>query len=198
MEYRIILASKSPRRRELLENIGLTFEVMVDNSPEYADKSMPPGEYVQKIARVKLENVMRAVVDDEACGNLVIIAADTVVVFAGEILGKPEDKDDAFRMLKLLSRNTHEVYTGIAVLNPADNGVITHAEMTRVTFRELSDEEIASYVNTGEPMDKAGSYGIQNLGSLLVSKIEGDFFNVVGLPLCKLGNILSELGVSAI
>ncbi len=189
---RIILASQSPRRRELLENIGLEFEVKVDNSPEIVDETMEIEEIVKCLSAKKAENVSKTL-DNEDC---VVIAADTVVAFEDRILGKPKDEEDAKNMLKILSGNVHFVYTGISVLDNKTGKRISDFEKTKVRFREITDSEINSYIKSGEPMDKAGSYGIQGLGSVFVEKICGDYFNIVGLPVSKLCGILkNEFGI---
>lgn len=189
---RIILASQSPRRRELLENIGLEFEVKVDNSPEIVDETMEIEEIVKYLSAKKAENVSKTL-DNEDC---VVIAADTVVAFEDRILGKPKDEEDAKNMLKILNGNVHFVYTGISVLDNKTGKCISDFEKTKVRFREITDSEINSYIKSGEPMDKAGSYGIQGLGSVFVEKICGDYFNIVGLPISKLCGILkNEFGI---
>ena len=180
----IILASKSKRRSELLSDIGLSFKVIASDIDETSVVKGDPDEYVMILAEKKLMEVDKDVKDD----SIIIIAADTIVCYDGMILGKPEDEADAFRMLAMLSGDWHEVYTGLAIKR-GDKLVVDY-EVTRVKFRELDDEEIESYIKTEEPLDKAGAYGIQELGSLFVEKIEGDFYNVVGLPVCKLGNLL--------
>lgn len=185
---KIILASQSPRRRELLENIGIEFEVKIDSSPEIVDETLDISEIVKSLSAKKAENVSK-IMDDEDC---IVIAADTVVAFDDKILGKPESEEDAANTLKMLSGNIHFVYTGISVLDNKTGKIISDFEKTKVRFRELSDTEIRGYVKSGEPMDKAGSYGIQGLGSMFVEKICGDYFNIVGLPICKLCGILKE------
>ena len=187
----LILASASPRRRELLTMLGLDFKVIPAVGEEIQAEGRAPGETVCAISRAKAEEIEKKSVSGD-----MIIAADTVVYLDGEILGKPRDKEDAFRMLKRLSGRAHEVYTGVTVL--ADGGRTSEYERTLVYFRELSDREIHAYIATGEPMDKAGAYGAQGLGSLLVERIDGDFFNVMGLPLCRLSKILSGMGVELI
>lgn len=186
---RVVLASQSPRRRELLSNIFDDFEIIVSDADESVPESLAPHECAVEIARRKLFDVRSRATD------ALIIAADTIVVLDGEILGKPRDRDDAFDMLSRLSGRTHTVYTGIAV--SLGDRIISHAEATEVTFCKLCDQTILKYIATGEPMDKAGAYGIQNKGALFVEKICGDYFNVVGLPIHRLSRILAELGVSA-
>ena len=182
---KIILASASPRRRELLERAGVNFEV-IPASGEENRISDDPKEAVQQLARDKAVSVMHTI-EDSADGTLVI-GSDTVVVFENMILGKPHDIEDAVNTLKKLQGNTHQVYTGVSVLEKK-NGVWTEHtfyESTDVTFYPVSDEEIRAYVATGEPMDKAGSYGIQGIFGIYVRGICGDYNNVVGLPVARL------------
>ena len=184
----LILASGSPRRRQLLEQIGLTFVVRSSDVDESVSPGLTPAQVVESLSARKGE----AVAAEAAPGDLVL-SADTVVALDGAILGKPRDRAEAEAMLTALSGRTHQVYTGVTLLQ--DGRRLTGHEVTAVTFRPLSPEEIAAYVSTGEPMDKAGAYGIQGLGALLVERLEGDYFNVMGLPLCRLGQMLSRFGV---
>ncbi len=198
---KIVLASASPRRAELLKNIGLEFSVRPDDSEEISTPGLDPAETVKELARNKASNVAGKIRNAGGLGDeeVLVIGADTVVVLSGEILGKPKDEADAERTLRRLSGNRHEVYTGVSVIDTFSGREVCDHEATVVEFRDISDEEIAAYIRTGEPMDKAGAYGIQNLGALFVKRIEGDYFNVVGLPLCKLGMILKkEFGVRLI
>ena len=186
----IILASASPRRRELMQMLGVRDLVILPAvGEEKADRGLPPAELVKALASHKACEVA------EKCqpGDIVV-AADTIVWHDGRVYGKPRTEADAERMLRALSGDTHEVYTGVCVLQGGRESLA--AERSLVRFRKLSDAEIAAYIATGEPMDKAGAYGIQGRGSLFVEGIEGDFFNVVGLPLCRLGLMLRELGVT--
>lgn len=184
----IILASQSPRRQQLLRQIGLeNFQVMVSDADETCDPALSPEETVSSISRRKAEAV-RLLAE-----NAVIITADTMVFLDGLRLGKPRSPEEAQEMLTALSGRTHHVCTGVTVC--WGSRVITEAETTAVTFRPLTGWEITRYVMTGEPMDKAGSYGIQGIGALFVERIEGDYFNVMGLPLCRLGKILGRFGV---
>ena len=186
---RIILASASPRRRELLELLRVQrLEIIPARSEEEPHPELSPAELVRELSRAKAAEVA------EGNADAIVIGADTVVSVDGAVLGKPVDEDDAKRMLTLLSARSHEVFTGVTVMK---NGAAqSFVERTVVNFREISADEMNAYVATGEPMDKAGAYGIQGLGSLFVEGIEGDFFNVMGLPLCRLGLILKTLGVS--
>jgi len=189
MTPKIILASNSPRRKELLTRIGLSFTV----APADVDESVLPGESPEAYAvRVALD---KARIAAERAGEGIVIAADTIVVAGDAILGKPSGPADARRMLSVLSGRGHEVITGLAVVDAATGRFTVRTSATQVWFRELSDREIESYVATGEPLDKAGAYGIQERGALLVERIEGCYSNVVGLPLSLLGEMLREFGV---
>ena len=187
----VILASQSPRRRELLGRMGFTdFIVRPAVGEEVIDPDLSPDKLVEELSRQKCAEV-RAASDSDA----IVIAADTVVAIDGTVLGKPRSVQDAFAMLSRLSGRHHTVYTGVTVCRGED--VLTAHEATRVHFRPLSRAEIEAYISTGEPMDKAGSYGIQGYGSMLVEGISGDYFNVVGLPVCLLGRMLTHFGVDA-
>ena len=188
----IILASQSPRRRELLGQMGFSdFIIRPAVGEEKADPSLSPARLVEDLSLQKGLEVAASA----APGDLVI-AADTVVAVDGQILGKPHSPQEAAEMLCALSGRTHTVYTGVTLCR--DGEVLTEHEATSVRFRPLTREEIEAYVATGEPMDKAGAYGIQGIGSLLVEGIEGDYFNVVGLPVCRLGRMLARFGVDAL
>ncbi len=185
----IILASNSPRRKELLHQIGLDFRV----DPADVDERVLPGESPDRYAvRVALD---KANIAAARAGAGIIIAADTIVALDDEVLGKPADAGDAERMLMKLSGRVHRVITGLAVMDAATGKALTRASVTHVWFRNLARREIISYVATGEPLDKAGAYGIQERGALMVDKIEGCYFNVVGLPLSLLGELLRTFGV---
>jgi len=188
-ESRIILASGSPRRRELLEKIGIEdFTVLADTSEEVITPGLSPEEQVIKLSLQKALNVAK-----KCNKNDIILAADTIVYLDSKPLGKPESYTDAISMLEELSGRKHSVYTGVTLLR--DDKVISHAERTDVSFREVSGSEIEAYVKTGEPMDKAGSYAAQGRASIFIERIEGDFFNVMGLPLCKVSQMLKEFEV---
>ena len=184
---KFILASASPRRKEILENVGFCFDIIPSENEEKIKGDLSPKDTVEALAYAKALDVYSSYPDS------VVLGADTIVVFNGEILGKPKDKADAKRMLKMLSGQTHEVRTGYAVLG--GNTEIVLSECTLVTFFALSDEEIENYVETGEPMDKAGAYGIQGKGGLLVRSILGDYFNVVGLPVANVSRCLKIAGI---
>ena len=181
---RLILASASPRRRELLAQAGFSFEVHPAHIPEDPLPVEDPIAYVIRLAREKAQVVFDELGDAEA----VVLGADTTVTLDNHILGKPEDAADAARMLRLLSGRTHRVITGIAVVTAS--GAEVAAEATGVRFLTLSDEEIAAYIATGEPMDKAGAYGIQGRAARWIPRVEGCYFNVVGLPLALVAMML--------
>lgn len=173
----LILASGSPRRKELLQQVKLSFEVKVSTIEETFNPMLNPEEIAMDLALQKAEDIAK---DNR---ESIIIGADTIVVHDGLVLGKPKDVDDAEYMLKMLSGNTHYVITGVAIVS--GNRRVTFHGKTAVTFWELTDEEIDYYIQSGEPMDKAGSYGIQEVGALFVKEIHGDYFSVVGLPLSR-------------
>lgn len=190
---KVILASGSPRRKELLEMLQVQhLEIIPAKGEEKVHPELAPDELVKELSRCKAAEIAAQHGDDDT----VIIGADTIVVLDGAVLGKPKDKEDAERMLHALSGCSHTVYTGVCVMR--GDTVKQHAERTEVFFRDLSQEEIVRYIATGEPMDKAGAYGAQGYASLFVQKLEGDFFNVMGLPLCALGTMLKEIGVDLI
>lgn len=177
----LILASQSPRRKALMELFHIPFTVQVADIDETMDAAKSPADEVARVSRLKAEATPRAWDD-------VVVAADTIVVCGGTVLGKPIDEQDAFRMLKLLSGKDHQVMTGLTVLR--GDTAIVHTEVTDIHFRELTDSEILAYIRTGEPMDKAGAYGIQGGAALFAEKMVGDYYNVMGLPVCRLGQIL--------
>ena len=181
---KLILASQSPRRKALLEMLRIPFTVCVADADETMDPEKPPYEEVARVSLLKAQAICPA-------EDAVVVAADTIVVCEGRVLGKPRDARDAAEMLTLLSGNDHQVMTGLCVLRGDKKIVCT--EVTDIHFRPLSPEEIVRYVETGEPMDKAGAYGIQGGGALFAQSIHGDYYNVVGLPLCRLGQILKEI-----
>ena len=180
----VILASQSPRRRELLGLFRIPFEIQAADIDETMDPDLPAGQEVSRVSRSK---AMAIAADDDQ----IIIAADTIVVVDGRILGKPQSPDHARQMLKSLSGRDHQVMTGIAVRRGSQCAVCT--EVTDVTFRPLTDAEIDAYIATGEPMDKAGAYGIQGGAALFCEKLHGDYYNVMGLPVCRLGLMLKSM-----
>lgn len=183
-----ILASKSPRRRELLGTMGLKFDIMESTVDESViSKDTPPQIYVQELAMLKSSSVAANVGE-----GYLVIGADTVVVKDGNIIGKPKDFDHAFAMLKSFSGASHKVYSGISITDSTGGRTVTDYCETEVFFSDMSDEEITNYINTYSPYDKAGSYGIQEYASVFIDKIHGDFFNVVGLPVSKLYKLLKK------
>lgn len=187
MNKKIILASWSPRRKELLAGVIDKFDIMADDSEEKIESGMAPEDVVMYLAMQKAANVAEKTAEDA-----LVIGADTVVSIDGTIFGKPSDEEDAKRMLKILSGRENVVCTGLAVVDTSNGKAVCDYEKTGVVFRELSERETDAYIKTGEPMDKAGAYGVQGLGALFVQEIHGDYFNVVGLPLCKLSRMLEK------
>ena len=180
----VILASQSPRRKELMGLFHIPFIIRVSDADETMDPNAPAAQQVAQVSRRKAEAVSREPDD-------VVIAADTIVVCGGEILGKPRDTADASRMLHMLSGRDHQVMTGMTVLR--GDRCLVCTEITDIHFRDLTDREIDAYIRTGEPMDKAGSYGIQGGAALFAERLVGDYYNVMGLPVCRLGQLLREI-----
>lgn len=180
----LILASQSPRRKALMELFRLPFIVRVADIDESMDPGKAPEDEVARVSRTKAAAVERMQSD-------IVVAADTIVVCDGRILGKPKSETEALQMLRLLSGRTHQVMTGLTVLR-GDN-LCNFTQITQIRFRPLSDREILAYIRTGEPMDKAGAYGIQGGAALFVEDIQGDYYNVMGLPVCRLGQILRHM-----
>jgi len=180
----LILASQSPRRKQLLELFHMPFTVRVADIDETMDLKKSAYDEVARVALAKAKAISAQPED-------IVIAADTIVVCDGQVLGKPADEDDACRMLQLLSGRDHQVMTGLCVLRGDRQEVCT--EVTDIHFRALSRDEILAYVSTGEPMDKAGAYGIQGGAALFAEKMVGDYYNVMGLPVCRLGMILKKM-----
>ncbi|MEG1482488.1 Maf-like protein [Clostridium sp.] len=187
MKY--ILASASARRQELLKRIVKDFDIIVSDFDENIIKFKGSiDKYVEDIALGKAKAIL-----SDAGNDSIIISADTVVSYKGEILGKPKDKEDAFRMLTMLSGNTHEVYSGVCIINTKTNEILTDSFKTVVAFSEISDEDKLNYIESGSPLDKAGSYGIQDEGGVFVEGINGCYYNVVGLPLNKVKEMLKKI-----
>lgn len=186
---RIILASASPRRKELLEKIGLKFEVEPSNYVEDMRSGLSPDELARAVSLEKAKAV--------ACRhkNTIVIAADTFIVFKGKIMGKPGTEAEARKMLMRLRGKSHSVVTGFTILDTDENKILTKSVETVVHIKNLTSEEIEAYVKSGEPLDKAGAYAIQGFGSVIVERIEGDYFNVIGLPLSALAEGLKEFGI---
>ena len=204
VKRKIILASASPRRRELLVQIDVEFEVRVSDKEEIYH-SCKPEEIVKELALMKAENVAADLAEEtRAAGegngelrNVVVIGADTVVVLDGQILGKPKDEEDAADMLSRLQGRAHEVYTGTAILDYDEEGrrsVVNQAVRTEVHVHAMEEAEIRRYIATGEPMDKAGAYGIQGRFAAFIDRIEGDYYNVVGLPVSSMYQELKKAG----
>ena len=187
--HKIILASKSPRRRDLLEQLGLNIKIVPSQTDETLVSMQNPEKYVKKLSFLKANNTALFYPDDW------VIGADTIVVVSGQILGKPRSKIDAIAMLNKLNNCEHSVFTGFSIVNQKKKIIITQSIETKVFFKCLSREEIKWYVSTGEPFDKAGSYAIQGIGTFLVKRISGSYSNVVGLPVCEVIEILINLNI---
>ena len=183
---KVILASKSPRRVEILRQVGAEFEIMPADIDETVPAKMSPMAAVREIAKRKAVFIKQKL-ENSGENDFFIISADTVVVSGRKIIGKPENENHAYEILKMLSGKTHRVLTGFTLCTK--DKIYSSCESTKVKFRELSDDEIYRYIKSGEPADKAGAYGIQEKGSLFVSGIKGDYFNVMGLPICKINTV---------
>ena len=186
---KIILASASPRRKKVLGTTGLKFDICVSDYEEDLNMKKEPRSLARFLSRKKAEDVAHKY------KNAIIIAADTFIVFSGKLLGKPHTAKEATKMLLMLNGKAHSVITGFTVLDTGSNKLVSRSVETKVYFKKLAQKEIKAYVNTKEPLDKAGAYAIQGLGSILIEKIEGDFLNVVGLPLAALTESLKKFGV---
>ncbi len=189
MGRKLVLASASPRRREILSNLGVPFDVIPGSVEEEVSAEEKPSSYVLRLA------VQKALAVGKSQDHGVVIGADTIVLLDGRILGKPKDEAEAKEMLRALSGREHIVITGIGLADIDNHRTWSGEEQTVVYFRPLTDEEIDTYVATGEPLDKAGAYGIQGKGGFFIRRIEGDYFNVVGLPVCLLYELLQETGI---
>lgn len=187
---KIVLASGSPRRQELLQRIGITdFDIRVPETDETYPEGLTPAQIVEYISREKAEAAAKLCTDDE-----IVITADTMVFLDDQRLGKPQDEADALRMLSALQGRHHQVCTGVTVRQ--GETIRTESETTQVYFRPAAESELKAYIRTGEPMDKAGSYGVQGKGALLVERLDGDFFNVMGLPVLRLSRMLKDFGIT--
>jgi septum formation protein len=184
---RVVLASESPRRRDLLDLIGVTHEVLPAHADETYVEGEVPAAHAERLAREKAQTVAASEHD------ALVIAADTIVVIDDAVLGKPRGEPEAVRMLEMLSGREHVVMTAVAVAY--EGAIVSAVEQVSVTFRQLTEDEITSYIATGEPMDKAGAYGIQGYGATIVRRIDGDYFAVMGLSLVRLVELMAELGV---
>jgi septum formation protein len=185
----IILASASPRRKELLEKIGLKFKIEPSNYEEYTHSGLEPHELARKISLGKAEDIA------SRYKNAIVIAADTLVVFGDQILGKPHTENAARKMLEAINGKAHSVITGFSIIDCDVQKTLSRSVETRVYVKELTLAEISTYVKSREPLDKTGAYAIQGLGAVIVEQIEGDYFNVVGLPLSALTEALKEFGI---
>ena len=182
----IILASASPRRKEILQNTKLNFDIQKSDIEEVILENESPEDIVVRLAYEKAFDVAKRNTDR------LVIGADTIVALDNEVLGKPKDQNEAYQMIKRLSNKTHKVITGISLINLKENKIIKDYVVSFVTFKDLSEDSIKDYINTNESLDKAGAYGIQGYGALLVKNIQGDYFNIVGLPISKLSDLLKD------
>lgn len=184
---RFIVASASPRRKELLSNLGFDFEVIPSDADETLPEDISASEAVEELSKRKAQSVF------EENTDAVVLGCDTVVALDGKILGKPSDEKDAEEMLRTLSGRTHQVFSGVTIMDKTKSK--TFVSVSDVEFYELSDEAVMSYIKTREPMDKAGAYGIQGIGGVLVKKISGDYYTIVGLPLAQSVRVLADFGI---
>jgi len=189
-KVKLVLASRSPRRIELLKMLGCKFQIIPSKIEEKINPRLSPIQNVKRLSRLKVLDVASKVLDG------IVIAADTDVVLNGEILGKPKNKKEAYKMLKKLSGKKHQVITGLAVVDAKTKKIFQDVVITKMKFRKLNRDLIEKYIATGESLDKAGAYGIQGKAALLVESIKGDYFNVVGLPLNALNQLLEKFGIS--
>lgn len=195
--YHIILASESPRRKEIMEMMGISFEVMASNVEEIITENKP-DLIVQELAALKVNNIVEKLIEIQRDReNNIIIGADTMVFFKGEALGKPKDKDDAFRMLQMLSGSEHEVYTGVHIIIMKESRLerVSFPVCTKVKVQKLTKDQIEEYITTGEPLDKAGAYAIQGKFGIHITGITGDYYNVVGLPISEIYHCLLNKGI---
>ena len=183
---KVILASASPRRKEILQNTKLNFDIQKSDIEEVILENESPEDMVVRLAYEKAFDVAKRNTDR------LVIGADTIVALDNEVLGKPKDQNEAYQMIKRLSDKTHKVITGISLINLKENKIIKDYVVSFVTFKDLSEDSIKDYINTNESLDKAGAYGIQGYGALLVKNIQGDYFNIVGLPISKLSDLLKD------
>lgn len=183
---KVILASASPRRKEILQNTKLNFDIQKSDIEEVILENESPEDMVVRLAYEKAFDVAKRNTDR------LVIGADTIVALDNEVLGKPKDKEEAYQMIKKLSNKTHKVITGISLINISHGMVVNDYVVSLVTFKDLSEDSIKDYINTNESLDKAGAYGIQGYGALLVDNIQGDYFNIVGLPISKLSDLLKD------
>lgn len=190
--YNIILASGSPRRKDILSQVGIPFEVRCSVKDEVTTKTLPE-DIVKDLSLLKAEDILQSITT-----NSMVIGADTMVALDGQVLGKPKSKEDAYHMLSILQGKTHQVYTGVSILlkeKEKETKTVQFVECSEVTINPMSHEEIMRYIETGEPLDKAGSYAIQGKFALHIGKITGDYYNIVGLPIGRLYSELKKLGI---
>ncbi|MCR8629596.1 Maf family protein [Paenibacillus radicis (ex Xue et al. 2023)] len=197
VERKLILASSSPRRQELIRTLQLPYEIRVSDVNEDTEPGLTPAEIVEQLSGRKAAAVCE-MYKSELSKECVVIGSDTIVVLDGQVLGKPKDRQDASRMLNALQGREHQVFSGVACLDLSSGTQLVDHQVTSVYMKPLSDEQIERYILTGEPMDKAGSYAIQGLGATIVERIEGDYFNVVGLPMSLLSDLLKRLGIAVL
>ena len=183
---KVILASASPRRKVILQNTKLNFDIQKSDIEEVILENESPEDMVVRLAYEKAFDVAKRNTDR------LVIGADTIVALDNEVLGKPKDQNEAYQMIKRLSNKTHKVITGISLINLKENKIIKDYVVSFVTFKDLSEDSIKDYINTNESLDKAGAYGIQGYGALLVKNIQGDYFNIVGLPISRLSDLLKN------
>jgi septum formation protein len=196
--YEVILASESPRRKEILETMGISYRVIAGNVKEVVDETIP-SEMVQALARLKTNAAAKRLdTESEESKHVILIGADTMVFYQEHALGKPKNEEDAARMLRLIADDVHEVYTGVSILiRNGEEGEesLSFAVCTRVTVQPMTEEQIMDYIATGEPMDKAGAYAIQGKFGIYIKKINGDYYNVVGFPIAKIYETLLQKGI---
>ncbi|WP_079910025.1 nucleoside triphosphate pyrophosphatase [Paenibacillus sp. 32352] len=193
----LILASSSPRRQELIKSLQLPYEIRVSDVNEDTEPGLKPEEIVEQLSSRKAAAVCEMYKQERRTDGIVI-GSDTIVVIDGEVLGKPKDKQDAFSMLNRLQGRWHQVYSGVACIDLASDRQEVSHHVTSVYMKPLTATQIERYIDTGEPMDKAGSYAIQGLGATMIERIEGDYFNVVGLPVSLLSDLLARMGIAVI
>ncbi|WP_282941271.1 Maf family protein [Paenibacillus sp. RC67] len=197
VQKKLILASSSPRRQELIRSLQLPYEIRVSDVNEDTEPGLRPDEIVEQLSSRKALAVCEMYKKEHRTDGIVI-GSDTIVVVDGEVLGKPKDKQDAFRMLNSLQGRKHEVFTGVACIDLSTGQQLVSHHVTSVYMKTLTPTQIERYIDTGEPMDKAGSYGIQGLGATIIERIDGDYFNVVGLPVSLLSDLLERLGIAVL
>ncbi|NOV04070.1 Maf family protein [Paenibacillus planticolens] len=195
-EQRLILASSSPRRQELIQSLGLPYIIRVSDADETVEGKITPSELVEVLSVRKASTVRDMLESDEKHG--IIVGSDTIVVLQDEVLGKPVDEEDSFRMLKALQGTTHQVYSGVACVDAQTGKHVVSHSVTHVKMKSMADAQIRRYIATGEPKDKAGSYAIQGIGATIVESIAGDYFTVVGLPLSLLSDLLLNFDIQVL